>query len=126
MARNTSRRLTDITYPPSSKPNLHFVEVQHLSQLKLGQSHHGVRKPAEYRQVEFDRRKKIALEDFNTFIVSKEDLILSKLVWATDSHSEMQLRDVSNLLSTGYDETYLARWSEKLGVRSLLQEAQHG
>ena len=81
-----------------------------------------VRKSTEYRRVEFDRRQKIALEDFSTFIVSKEDLILSKLVWAKDSHSEMQLRDIANLLMSGYEIKYVEAWANKLGVSSLLGE----
>jgi len=35
---------------------------------------------------------------FEAWIVSREDLILSKLAWAKDSGSEMQLRDVRALL----------------------------
>ena len=62
-----------------------------------------VRKDTTYRRLEFERRKRISIQDFHTFIVSKEDLILSKLVWAKDSHSEMQLRDVKNLLGTDCD-----------------------
>src|SRR5580658_551407 len=62
-----------------------------------------VRKQSEYRLAEFDRRQRIKILDFETWIVSKEDLILSKLFWAKDSHSELQLRDVKNLASTGYD-----------------------
>ncbi len=62
-----------------------------------------VRKQSEYRLAEFSRRQRIKIEDFATWIVSKEDLILSKLYWAKDSHSELQLRDVANLVSTGCD-----------------------
>ncbi len=58
----------------------------------------------------------------STFIVSKEDLIISKLFWAKDSHSEVQLGDVRNLLATGYDDTYLRRWTRELGLDSLLTE----
>lgn len=81
-----------------------------------------VRKSTEYRKIEFERRHKIALEDFSTYIVSKEDLILSKLVWAKNSHSEMQLRDVANLLMSGYDIRYIEFWADKLGVSNLLGE----
>ena len=81
-----------------------------------------VRKSTEYRKLEFERRHKIALEDFSTYIVSKEDLILSKLVWAKNSHSEMQLRDVANLLMSGYDIRYIEFWADKLGVSNLLGE----
>ena len=56
------------------------------------------------------------------WLVSKEDLIISKLFWARDSHSELQLRDVRNLLASGYDVEYLERWTRKLELDSLLQE----
>ena len=57
-----------------------------------------IRKKTEYRRVEFERREKISILDFTTFIVSKEDLIISKLFWTKDSHFELQLGDVRNLL----------------------------
>jgi hypothetical protein len=41
-----------------------------------------IRKSSEYRKTEFERRQKISVGDFTTFIVSKEDLIISKLSWA--------------------------------------------
>jgi hypothetical protein len=81
-----------------------------------------IRKRSEYRRVEFDRRQKISILDFTTFIVSKEDLIISKLFWAKDSHSEIQLRDVRNLLATGYDAAYLQRWTRELGLDNLFRE----
>jgi hypothetical protein len=79
-----------------------------------------IRKSTEYRQVEFERRQKISILDFTTFIVSKEDLIISKLFWAKDSHSEVQLGDVKNLLATGYDAAYLRRWTREPGLDNLL------
>ena len=81
-----------------------------------------VRKSSEYRRREFDRRQKISILDFTTFIVSKEDLIISKLFWARDSHSELQLGDVKNLLATGYDAAYLQHWTRELDLDNLLQE----
>ena len=60
-----------------------------------------------YRQEEFARRRRITLGDFQTWIVSREDLILSKLYWARDSRSEIQLRDVHNLLVPDCDVGYL-------------------
>lgn len=44
-----------------------------------------VRKRSPYRRAEFDRRQRITIEDFSTWIMSKEDLIISKLDWAKDS-----------------------------------------
>ena len=81
-----------------------------------------IRKSGEYRRAEFERRQRISIRDFNTFIVSKEDLIISKLAWAKDSHSEVQLSDVKNLLATGYDAAYLQRWTRELGLNTLLEE----
>jgi len=83
------------------------------------------RKSSEYRHVEFERRQRVSILDFTTFIVSKEDLIISKLSWAKDSRSALQLGDVKNLLATGYDAVYLQRWTRELGLDTLLQECLH-
>ena len=58
-----------------------------------------VRRNSEYRQAEFERRKLVEFAGISTWITSREDLILSKLVWANDSGSEMQLRDVRTLIA---------------------------
>jgi len=84
-----------------------------------------VRKQNEYRLNEFNRRQRIKIQEFETWIVSKEDLILSKLFWAKDSHSELQLRDVKNLISTGCDRTYIEHWTAELGLSSLWEEIVH-
>jgi hypothetical protein len=84
-----------------------------------------VRKSSAYRRGEFDRRQKITILDFTTWIVSKEDLIISKLFWAKDSHSEVQLRDVKNLLATRFDAPYVERWTRELGLGKLLEECRH-
>lgn len=81
-----------------------------------------IRKNTEYGRLEFERRQQVAVDDLKIWIVSKEDLIVSKLYWARDSHSEFQLRDVKNLLKSGYDATYLQTWTEKLGLEDLLRE----
>jgi hypothetical protein len=83
-----------------------------------------VRKNTPYRRAEFERRQRITIEDFSTWIASKEDLIISKLWWAKDSHSELQLRDVKNLIGTGCDAGYIARWTEELGLHSLWEQCQ--
>lgn len=84
-----------------------------------------VRKQSDYRLNEFNRRQRIKIQDFETWIVSKEDLILSKLFWAKDSHSELQLHDVKNLTSTGCDRAYIERWTAELGLSNLWQEIDH-
>lgn len=83
-----------------------------------------VRKDSPYRRTEFSRRKKVAVDDRSIYIVAPEDLILSKLAWAKESRSEVQLTDVRNLLASvkKLDRRYLARWAKELGVESLYRE----
>ncbi len=84
-----------------------------------------VRKNEDYRRAEFERRMAVDLEGARIWLVSKEDLILSKLLWAKQSASEMQRRDVQNLLATGADRFYLRFWAERLGVAPMLEELLH-
>ncbi len=83
-----------------------------------------VRKNAEYRKVEFERRRCIVFEGLRIDVVSPEDLILSKLYWAKDSLSEMQIKDVKNLLKTvsGLERHYIEKWVAKLKLREIYQE----
>ena len=81
-----------------------------------------VKKETKYRRLEFERRQHIQVGEAEFWIVSKEDLILSKLCWALDSRSELQLGDVRNLLSTNPDLDYLNKWSSVLDVDQLLQD----
>jgi hypothetical protein len=84
-----------------------------------------IRKRDEYRLHEFGRRKRIKVRDLETWVVSKEDLIVSKLFWAKDSHSEIQLKDVKNLIATGCDQAYVAKWTSALGISELWKEVRH-
>jgi hypothetical protein len=81
-----------------------------------------VRKSDEFRQVEFARRKPVAIANVQTWIVSHEDLILSKLVWALQSNSELQRRDIRQLLVGPIDRDYIRNWAQQLGVTGLLDE----
>ena len=83
-----------------------------------------VRKHNDYRKVEFSRKRIVKVDDHSFYIVAPEDLILSKLAWAQDSHSEIQLGDVRNLLAAvqELDHDYLAGWVDRLGLRELYQE----
>lgn len=85
-----------------------------------------VRKDSEYRLLEFSRRKKTSVDDQEFYVVAPEDLILSKLEWAKDSQSEVQLTDVRNLLRSvkGLDRRYLARWAKQLGIESLYRKVR--
>jgi arsenate reductase-like glutaredoxin family protein len=50
--------------------------------------------------------------------------VLSKLDWARDSRSELQLGDVRHLLESPLDEAYLNHWAARLGLEELLKEAR--
>src|SRR5882762_3109363 len=75
-----------------------------------------IRKDSPYRKTEFDRRKKVDVQDSPVWIVSPEDLILSKLWWSKESFSEMQTKDIQNLLRTveNLDQAYIEKWVGQL------------
>ncbi len=81
-----------------------------------------IRRNTDFDRFEFDRRRAVTVEGINLWIISKEDLVISKLLWARDSHSQFQLRDVRTLLRSGYDADYLQMWTERLGLNDLLEE----
>lgn len=79
-----------------------------------------VRKSGEFRALEFARRQRLTIADCETWVVSKEDLILSKLCWGHASRSDYQARDIKNLLTTGCDHAYVLKWAAELGVLDYL------
>lgn len=85
-----------------------------------------VRKNSPYRATEFERRRPVIVRGRPVQVVSPEDLVLSKLVWAKPSHSEVQLRDVRNLVACveGLDWGYVERWAVVLDVEALLAEVR--
>ena len=85
-----------------------------------------VRKDTPYRRLEFERRRRARIDGTEIWVVSPEDLILSKLAWAKDSRSEIQLGDVRTLLRTvaDLDRGYVEQWARELSVTTLLNEVQ--
>lgn len=86
-----------------------------------------VRKNSAYRIEEFGRRRLVEVDGHPLWMVAPEDLILSKLVWAKDSHSELQLRDVRSVLKfqqATIDRAYVDRWAITLSVDDLLREVE--
>jgi hypothetical protein len=78
-----------------------------------------VRKSSTYRLMEFERRKHLTVDDFETWVVSKEDLIISKMDWARESESDFQFRDIRNLVKSGCDVAYIDKWSVELNLQEL-------
>ena len=83
------------------------------------------RKDTPYRRAEFERRHRVELAGVPLWIVSVEDLILSKLEWSRESRSEQQRRDVALLLEASPDRAYLDEWAVRLGLDGLLKEAEN-
>jgi hypothetical protein len=83
-----------------------------------------VRRDSPYRIEEFRRRRQVQIGGHSIWLVSPEDLILSKLVWAKDSRSELQRRDVRQLIRSNQvlDWAYLEHWAVALTVNEALQE----
>jgi len=75
-----------------------------------------VRKETPYRQEEFARRSAVDIDGVTMWLVTAEDLLLSKLAWAAESRSEIQLQDVRNLIRSvaDLDWTYIERWADAL------------
>lgn len=84
-----------------------------------------VRRDTDYRRREFARRRRVAFEGHPLFVVAPEDLIISKLDWARDTRSPVQLADVRQLLRSiaDLDRVYLDEWITRLGLGSLYREA---
>ena len=85
-----------------------------------------VRKDTDYRRTEFARRRRLTFEGHPLFVVAPEDLIISKLDWARDTRSQVQLGDVRHLLRSvpDLDRAYLEQWIARLDLASLYREVR--
>ncbi len=81
-----------------------------------------VKKTTDFQLNAFERRQKIDFFGTGIYIITLEDLILSKLNWAKDSLSEKQLTDVENLLQNEFDADYVKDWATKLGISELYEK----
>lgn len=93
----------------------------------ISQSHGGkvdciVMKDSDFARESFRRRWEAEVSGVEFWVTTKEDLIVAKLNWARDSHSEMQIRDIANLISNEYDAVYVERWVERLTLQAIWSE----
>jgi hypothetical protein len=82
------------------------------------------RKRGHFRESEFARRRRVAIDDFETWLVTAEDLVLAKLLWTRESPSDVQVRDIRALLHSDLDREYIERWAEELGLTDLWRDVQ--
>lgn len=86
-----------------------------------------IRKSDPFRIEEFARRRRVELDGHPMWMVSPEDLILSKLVWARGSGSDVQTRDVRGVIAAQnvrLDWGYLEACAVRLGVSANLEAAR--
>ncbi len=81
----------------------------------------GIKKPDAYSQSAFSRRKPIKIDSCEVSIISREDLIIAKLIWLKETDSERQKADIQNLLRTEHDTTLLRTLTDTLGLTQLLE-----
>ena len=82
-----------------------------------------IRKPRAFSREEFDRRRRVDLFGHGFWVVSPEDVILSKLEWIKDRKSEVQYADALGVAVVQYhslDHRYLQKWATELGVADSL------
>ena len=87
-----------------------------------------VRKDSPHHLVEFERRREIDVQGTPVDVVAPEDLILSKLDWARESGSELQRRDVQNIIAAvgDLDWDYLQQWAGQLQLGETLEQVRQG
>lgn len=76
-------------------------------------------KDNKYRQTEFGRRRIVDFLGLPIYIVSAEDLLLSKLIWIQEVQSNLQIEDIKNLcIVEGLDQEYIYGWIKALNLNT--------
>ena len=76
-------------------------------------------KNQEFRQIEFERKVKMEYFDKFVYLVSVEDLLLSKIIWIQDLQSSIQMEDIKNLCQVeSIDWLYVKEWIYKLNLNT--------
>jgi hypothetical protein len=72
-----------------------------------------------YEQVKFQNRRKTLYVDISLWIISPEDLVISKLQWIQALESEKQKNDIVNLLdNVDLDLPYIKNWCRNLRLKT--------
>lgn len=106
-------------HKPSVEEELHrkglFNAIDNRSGLKID---FVVRKNSPFRKTEFERRTRQKLFGHEAWLVSVEDLILSKLIWIQEIQSDRQKEDIRSLLENTVDRAYLNKWIQELKLNT--------
>lgn len=72
-----------------------------------------------FRLLEFSRRKRMKLMDMYIYVVTAEDLLISKLIWIQDLQSSIQKEDIKLLSKAeNLDWDYLNKWIRDLKLKT--------
>ena len=72
-----------------------------------------------FRQAEFERRIKMDYFGKSIYVVSPEDLLISKLIWIQDLQSAIQMIDIKNLTEIdNLDWGYISKWIKTLRLNT--------
>jgi hypothetical protein len=80
-----------------------------------------IKKTSDFQKTAFERRARVNFHGNEIWIITIEDLIISKLLWAKDSKSDMQFKDIRNLLNVDRDDGYFENWIKKLDLSETLR-----
>ena len=85
-------------------------------------------KLTELEKLKLERRKLVKGKDAEFWIISPEDLLLSKLAWGMPSDSAVQMKDVRALIRDfqELDWNYVNEWAGRTGVSDWLEKARSG
>lgn len=86
-----------------------------------------LRKSSPFHVEAFERRAGVTFEGVPVSMISKEDLILSKLEWSKMGESERQIRDAATVLQKPMhkvDRAYIEKWIRELGLDSQWESAR--
>ena len=78
-----------------------------------------VRPDDAFEMTKFNRRRSIEFQDFSIYVITPEDLVISKLRWIQQLESELHKRDIETLLlNPDIDKKYIRNWSETLNLKT--------
>jgi hypothetical protein len=78
-----------------------------------------IRNNLPFEKVKFDRRQQVDYLGIKIWVISPEDLVISKLQWIQELESERQKRDILNLLDTAdINFAYVEHWIETLNLKT--------
>lgn len=93
-----------------------FKVIDHASGFKAD---FVVLKSSEYRLAEFERKQPADFYGIKIYVVSPEDLLISKLIWIQEWQSAVQIEDIKNLASIpDLQLEYVTNWIKKLNLNT--------